>query len=102
MPLYHFKCSRCGPVQRLLDVEVVESGPIHCKKCGEILIRTPKGASTNAMEYIDSGIMARAVERPADAQRLFKEREIEHDQEYGDGRIDEALTEPLDEDGEPI
>ena len=102
MPLYHFRCPKCGPVQRILDVASVESGPISCKKCGETLVRTPRGASTNVMETIDSGLQYKAVERPADAQRIFKERELEHDREYGDGRIDDDLVAPLDEDGEPI
>lgn len=104
MPLYHFRCPKCGPVQRILDIESGESGTVPCKKCGEVLRRTPRGASTNAMEYIDSGVQARATERPADAQRIFAEREIEHDLEFGDGRAehDEELTAPIDDGGEPV
>lgn len=56
------------------------------------------------MEYIDSGAQARATERPADALRIFAEREIEHDLEYGDGKaeFDDELTAPIDDGGEPV
>jgi hypothetical protein len=34
------------------------------------------------MEVLDDGIAPRRVERLADAQRIFAEREVAHDQKY--------------------
>lgn len=66
------------------------------------MTRTPQGASTNVMERIDSGLTYKAVERPADAPRIFKEREIAHDLEYGDGRIPDEDLVPIDDGGDPV
>lgn len=101
MPLYKFKCPQCGPVQRILEPAAYEQG-VKCKKCSADLKPTPTGGSTLVMERIDSGAQARVTERPADAQRLFAEREINHDLEYGDGRVADEDLEPIDEDGDLI
>lgn len=102
MPLYHFQCPTCGPVKRLLDLDAGERVRLPCKRCGAAMTRVPQGASTNVVERIDSGLQYRATERPADAQRIFKEREIAHDQEYGDGRISDEDLVPIDDDGDPV
>ena len=36
--------------------------------------RNPSGASSQAVERLDNGLMPKAVERIADAERLYKER----------------------------
>lgn len=36
--------------------------------------RAPKPPTTNVAERLDNGLMPRAVERPADAERLYHER----------------------------
>lgn len=38
------------------------------------MVRNPKPPTSNVVERLDNGFMARAVERPADAERLYKER----------------------------
>ncbi len=103
MPLYKFRCPKCGPVSRILDAQAYD-GVVCCKKCGSELKPTPTGGSTLVMETIDSGMQARQTVRPADAQRIFAEREVEHDLEYGDGtrEFDEELTAPIDDDGDVI
>ncbi|MDE2103612.1 MAG: hypothetical protein KGL39_40615 [Patescibacteria group bacterium] len=35
--------------------------------------RQPKAPSSNVVETLDNGIMVRALERPAEAERLYKE-----------------------------
>ncbi len=103
MPLYKFKCPTCGPVQRIIDRQAYD-GIVCCKKCGAVLKPAPTGGSTLVMETIDSGAQARETVRPADAQRLFAERELEHDRQHGDGKAeyDEELTAPIDDDGDII
>jgi hypothetical protein len=51
------------------------------------------------METVDNGLQARATVRLADAERLFKEREIENDQRLGSDP-DEDDLERLDDSGE--
>jgi hypothetical protein len=38
------------------------------------LKRTPKAPTAQVTETLDNGFMARRVERPAEAERLYKER----------------------------
>ena len=79
MPLFRYMCEKCGPQRRILPSE---PATLNCTTCGLVLRRTPTGAVAQVLEVIDNGFQARAVVRPADAQRIFKEREIAHDAEY--------------------
>jgi hypothetical protein len=45
-----------------------------CTKCGGGVKRTPRPPTAFVKERLDNGIMPRAVERPADAERLYHER----------------------------
>jgi len=47
---------------------------ILCPVCKHPMARDIKPASSRILETLDSGLMSRRVERPADAERLFKER----------------------------
>jgi hypothetical protein len=75
MPLYHFKCT--GPethrLRRILKpAEAAALKPV-CE-CGADMVRDPKPPTANVVERLDNGYMAKAVERPADAERLYRER----------------------------
>jgi hypothetical protein len=99
MPMFYYICETCGPVRRIFDVEPKD--PV-CKNCGKLIQRRRQGAHAQVMEVLDNGIQARATVRPADAQRIFKEREIAHDAEYGEPRPDEADMEPIDDSGDLV
>lgn len=74
MPLYYFSCPKCQvPTAKVLPREDV-CKPQECpRKCGP-MVRTPKGPSSAVKERLDNGAMPRAVERYAEAERLFAER----------------------------
>lgn len=76
MPLYHFYCLSCSQRTRkileLTSAQVLES-KILCK-CGGTLKREQlDGPTSRKIESLDNGIMAKKVERLADAERLFDE-----------------------------
>lgn len=78
MPLYHFNCSKCKrhPVRKIAPTPaqaLIKVGTT-CPKCGAKMVRTPKPPTSNVVETLDNGHMTRAVERPAEAERLYKER----------------------------
>lgn len=98
MPLLLLECQKCGPQRRIFDIIPAN---LTCKTCGGPVARRARGAEAQVMEIIDNGFQARAVVRPADAQRLFKEREIAHDLEYNP-LIDEEDIEPIDSDGDLV
>jgi len=68
--VFNLRCKSCGAMKRVfadkLDV-------MKCK-CGADMVRVMGVPSTHIMERLDNGIMPRALERYADAERLFKER----------------------------
>ena len=49
-------------------------------KCGSEMQREYVPVSTQTMERLDNGFMPRSVERLADAPRLYKEREKQHNE----------------------
>lgn len=89
MPIFNFVCSSCKqPTKRLLD-KVSEVADKECRKalpnggvCLGKLVHTPTGASSQVVERLDNGAMAKVLERYADAEVVFKERK--------DARIREA------------
>lgn len=77
MPLYYFKCDGlCQAQQRRLLPAAKGNEPWPCPKpdCGGTMRRAPKPPTTNVVERLDNGFMPRAIERPADAERLYHER----------------------------
>jgi hypothetical protein len=43
-------------------------------KCGCLMKRDTRGPSTHVKERLDNGCMVKALERYADAERIFQER----------------------------
>jgi len=75
--IYHCVCEKCGDKKRAFadkweDFE--RSASNVCKGCGNKYTRDAVGPSASKLETLDNGLMARAVERHADAERLFRER----------------------------
>lgn len=95
MPLFYFHCNKCDKTFfKLLDPEKGKS-PYPCPDCQELANRKPKAPSTMCYETVDNGLMGKKVVRPADAERIFKERAIEHSRQHRE-EIDEGDLDPLD------
>lgn len=73
MPLYHFTCPACQVGVRKV-VPVSEAERVRCPACGGALKRVPKPPTCTVTETLDNGFMTKRLERPADAERLYKER----------------------------
>lgn len=75
MPLYHFVCG--GPehhrVRRIFSSEAAAALKV-CPTCATPMERTPHPPTAQVVERLDNGWMTKAIERPADAERIFKER----------------------------
>lgn len=76
MPLYHFKCCKCHkPARKILPAS--EANKTHICQCGHTLTREHRPPSTVAKEILDNGVMVKAVERPSEAEELYKTRAAE-------------------------
>ena len=75
MALFNLLCTKCGSSKRVFG-ETFEELTIDQKvcKCGYCAVRLTKGPSTSIMERLDNGVMVKALERYADAERIFQER----------------------------
>jgi hypothetical protein len=74
MPLYHFQCIHCEKTRRrILEPDQVGAVVVLCE-CGELMDRKSKPPTTKITETLDNGAMVRKVERPADAEQLYRER----------------------------
>lgn len=73
MPLYYYLCGSCKKPQRRLLTPEESQAPLPCS-CGGALARTPVPPSSQAVETLDNGIMTKRLERLADAETLFRER----------------------------
>ena len=77
MPLYYFGCpdSSCAQVtRRLLTPKEARTAAEFCPACGELMQRQANAPTSRTTEVIDNGLMTRRLERLADADRLFAER----------------------------
>jgi putative FmdB family regulatory protein len=74
MPLYYFRCGPCNSQIKVFCKPEKLQDERKCKTCGSNLVRNQQSPTTNVMEILDNGLMARAVERIADAEEVFKER----------------------------
>jgi hypothetical protein len=72
MPLYYFRCRSCHLEQRRI-LKPEEALGLRCSCTGE-LERTPRPPSARVTETLDNGVMTKRLERLADAERLFSER----------------------------
>jgi len=85
VPLYYFQCPGCGRKERrLLSTEEVEVQR-YCI-CGKVLVRTPKGSQAQVVETLDNGVMIRKLTRPADAERIHRERSLKFDREMEENK----------------
>lgn len=69
MPIYRFTCFNCEAEKPSLAAKA----PV-CTICGAVMVREISGPSSAVKERLDNGYMPRAIERYADAERLFRER----------------------------
>jgi len=75
MPLYHYKCPSCENVKRkILEPKEARVAWVFCEECAVLMERSIKPPTTKITETLDNGAMVRKVERPADAEELFRER----------------------------
>lgn len=74
MPLLYFRCGKCRVDGRALVSVAKMKAPHPCPVCKEPMQRSPRPISSKIVETLDNGLMSRRVERPADSERLFKER----------------------------
>ena len=76
MPLFNLACEGCGKKSRILAASwgSVSQERLRCDACPGVLRRAATGVSSQAVERLDNGLMPKAVERLADAERLFQER----------------------------
>jgi len=81
MALYRLACVKCRKKASLLtDKPLAEAiVELKCVDCGEKLERAGTGPSTSVVERLDNGLMARAVERPRDAEEWQMERSMNAD-----------------------
>ena len=70
MPLFFFECA-CGKQSKRL---LKKAEDVQDCECGAKPTRTPQPMTSRVVEVLDNGIMSRRLERPADAERLFRER----------------------------
>jgi len=76
MPIFHYFCQNCDKASKKLLEKEPES--LQCPVCGSDLVRDMKGPSARVVERLDNGVMPKALERLADAERLFKDRAEKH------------------------
>jgi hypothetical protein len=91
MPMFHMRCRVCkAEDDRLLSSSADISG-VPCRKCGRrapCMRRAAHGPSVQVMERLDNGAMPRAVERLADAERLYADRAAKADPLAGGAKFD--------------
>ena len=72
MPLFNLVCKRCkAAIRRILKPQEVRKQV--CGDCGGTMRRVPGSISTQMMERLDNGAMARTMERLANAEELYKD-----------------------------
>lgn len=74
MPLFRIQCTLCDFSEARIRGSGQEAIQEPCKRCQGPVVRNASGLSATKMEKLDNGAMARPVERPADAERLYDER----------------------------
>ena len=73
MAFFKVVCTGCGAADQRMADTAEEAVQAPCG-CGAAVKRRPTGPGAQKVEVLDNGLMARALERPADAERLWKER----------------------------
>ncbi len=99
MPVFTYLC----PVEKVEFRKMLPKVEdfVACKcgaKSGRKQVSVP---GVSVYEHLDNGSMARAIDRPADAQRIFAERAEQHKREMQED-IEEDDLEPINHEGEPV
>lgn len=74
MPLYYYACPGCGAEVKKIRSPERAGDEVSCRGCGGQMRRSPRGPTTTTKETLDNGLMTRRVERPANAEELYRER----------------------------
>lgn len=74
MPIFNFICPKCGTKKARLRAPKDEDKRSVCPNCPSDMVRDHGGASSRVVEVRDNGIMGKAVEQVADAERLYYDR----------------------------
>lgn len=76
MPVFYFECPVCKMPDRMILSPSEAKGDVPCRTegCSGKLKRTPKPPSTQITETLDNGMMARKLERLAEAETIHHER----------------------------
>lgn len=75
MAKFNVRCGNCGYTGAILRRSAKDIESATCPKCQTLfLTRVEEPATSKIVETLDNGLMSRRVERPADAERLYKER----------------------------
>lgn len=74
MPKFTFECKDCDFTKDLLRPTCPPVGVVVCGHCNKPMARLAGAASSRMVEVLDNGLMTKRVERPANAEALYKER----------------------------
>jgi len=89
MPKYVLVCDlhldEDGEVNRVTKTVIRNAGfvDVKCPICKVPMTRESEAPTSRVVEVLDSGLMSRRVERPADAERLYKERADKDNKDKG-------------------
>ena len=85
MPLFNLECPKGHFKKLLTSCQTFDKVPVEKKtcQCGELMTRKATGPTSSVKERLDNGIMPKAVERFADTERLYKERNEKADPNAG-------------------
>lgn len=72
MPLFKLSCPLCSKKKTTLANSWAQASKT-CE-CGSEMSRSPSGLSSQTVERLDNGVMPKALERLADAERLYRDR----------------------------
>ena len=84
MPVYQLQCSCCGFLAKVIRKNPAAASEVACPACSESpMERITVAPTSRVTEVLENGLMTRRVERPADAERLYKERADRDNKEKG-------------------
>lgn len=80
MPMFNLVCSICLVADERIADTAKDAMSTNCTACGVgMMRRRATGPGARKVETLDNGLMPRAVERLADAERLTQERKASAD-----------------------
>lgn len=83
MAWFSYKCPEHGVFKLQLDKR---SKTYACPQCQAESSAVLKGGTTQVLERLDNGLMARAVERLHNIEEIMSDRSDEHDRQSSDVR----------------